>query len=204
MNINWYGSTCFKITASKGKGEQVSIIIDPPDEESGIRGPKLEADILLLTDPAQKIEKGEFFLIDMPGEYDVKEIFAQGIHVASPSVIYVIQAEDIRICHLGKMRQEELSSEQLETIGTIDILMLPVGGGKSLTAETAAKIMSQIEPKITIPMYYSIDKSKEKIDKLNVFLKVLGIENPEKSEKLSIKKKDLPQEDETKIIVLEA
>lgn len=200
MNINWYGQTCFKITASKG--EQINLILDPPTEDSGIRGPKLEADILLSSDPSEKIEKGEFFLINMPGEYDVKGISIRGIH-AQGSYIYVIEVEDMRICHLGRIHQDELSPSQLETIGDIDILMVPVGGGKSLDAARAVKIMSQIEPKITIPMYYKIEKSKEKLDELRLFLKILGIEKLDKSEKLSIKKKDLPAE-EAKIIVLEA
>ena len=202
MNINWYGETCFKITASRGKSEQVNLIIDPPTEESGIRGPKLEADILLSTDPKEKIEKGEYLTIDIPGEYDVKEVFVQGVQ-AKNSYIYVIETEGIRICHLGKINQTELTAEQLELISEVDILMVPVGGGKSIDATAAVKIMSQIEPKLTIPMYYSIDKSKEKLEKLEVFLKILGMDKLEKIQKLSIKEKDLPQDEEAKIIILE-
>jgi L-ascorbate metabolism protein UlaG (beta-lactamase superfamily) len=202
MNINWYGETCFKITASRGKSEQVNLIIDPPTEKSGIRGPKLEADILISTDPKEKIEKGEYLIVNIPGEYDVKEVFIQGIQ-ARGSYIYVMEAEGIRVCHLGRIHQDELTSEQLETIGDVDILMLPVGGGESIDTVAAVKIMSQIEPKITVPMHYSIDKSKEKLEKLEVFLKALGIDKLEKIQKLSIKEKDLPQEEEAKIIVLE-
>ncbi len=189
MTINWYGETCFKITASRGKSEQVNLIIDPPTEESGIRGPKLDADILLLTDSKQRAEKGEYFLINMPGEYDVKEIFIQGIQ-AKNSTIYIIEAEEMRICHLGRFHEIELTPEQLEMVGDVDILMVPIGGN----AEMAGKIMSQIEPKITIPMHF---------EKPDAFLKILGIDKPEKVEKLSIKKKDLPQDEEAKIIVLE-
>jgi len=198
MNINWYGQTCFKIAAQK----DVNIIIDPPTKESGLRGPKLEADILLSTDSKEKIPSGQYFLIDGPGEYDKKEVYIQGIP-AENSTIYVMETEDINICHLGKINQQELTTEQIEAIGEIDILMIPVGGGQSLEAKSAVKIMSQIEPKIILPMNYKIGKSKEKLNSVDEFLKILGIKNMEKMPRLSIKAKDLPKE-EVKIIGLEA
>lgn len=189
MTINWYGQACFKISAQKSK-EPVEIIIDPPTKDSGIRGPRLDANVLLLSGIKEKISAGEgCFIIDMPGEYDIKEIYIRGIQ-NKDSVIYVLEIEDIKVCHLGKTNQAELTTEQLEAIGDIDILMLPADGDIKM----AIKIMSQIEPKITIPIYK---------DSLNSFLRALGIEKIEKLPKLTIKKKDLPQGDEAKIIALE-
>lgn len=202
MTINWYGQTCFRITTQKEKNGQVNIIIDPPTENSGIRGPKLEADILLSTDAKEKVPSGQYFLIDGPGEYDIKEIYIEGIG-AQNAFIYTIEAEGMKICHLGKINGQELTSEQVEAIGEIDILMLPIGGGESVDAKTAVKIMSQIEPKVIVPMYYKIAKSKEKLDSIDGFLKMLGIKSLEKMPKLTIKEKDLPKE-EVKIIELEA
>jgi len=196
MNINWYGQTCFKISLSKAKEGQ-DIIIDPPTKDSGLRGPKLEADILLSTDSKEKIPSGNYFLITGPGEYDIKEIYIQGIG-AQGATFYTIEAEDMKLCHLGRTTQKELTSEQIELIGEVDILFLPLG----LESKTGVKIMSQIEPKVIIPMYYKISKSKEKLDSIDSFLKVLGIKNLEKTPKLSIKAKDLPRE-EVKIIELE-
>jgi hypothetical protein len=190
MTINWYGQACFKILAQKSK-EPVSVIIDPPTKSSGIRGPKLDADVLLLSDSKEKFSPADnCFVIDMPGEYDIKEIYVKGIQ-SKDLIIYVLEIEDVKVCHLGKINQTELTTEQLETIGDVDILMLPIDGGD---IKTAIKIMSQIEPKITIPMHK---------DSLNSFLKMLGIEKIEKLPKLTIKKKDLPQGDEAKIIALE-
>ena len=199
MTINWFGQTCFKITASRAKSEQANIIIDPPSKESGLKSPKLDSDILI----AKKAPQGEYFLIDTPGEFDVKDVFIRGIG-AKRAIIYVIKTEGLKICHLGKIDQEELNSSQLEEIGDIDILMVPVGGGDSLDAKRASAIMSQIEPKITIPMNYNTQGSKEKLEKADSFLKILGIGKMEAVPKLLIKEKDLPKEDEAKIIVLEA
>ncbi|OGZ26632.1 MAG: hypothetical protein A2365_01205 [Candidatus Nealsonbacteria bacterium RIFOXYB1_FULL_40_15] len=198
MTISWFGQTCFKITASMAKSEQVNIIIDPPAKDSGIKGPKLDSDILI----AKKAPQGEYFLIDTPGEFDVKDVFVQGIG-AKGSTVYVIKTEGLKLCHLGKIDQEELSSSQLEEIGDVDILLVPVGGEDSLDAKKASAIMSQIEPKITIPMNYSAAGSKEKLDKVDLFLKILGIEKVKAIPKLAIKEKDIPKEDEAKIIVLE-
>jgi len=199
MTINWYGQYCFKITAARTKAEPVNIILDPPDKASGLRGPKLEADILLSTLESEKIPAGDYFLINTPGEFDVKDVYIRGIN-AKQTIIYKISVEDIKFCHLGRISQPEFEPAQLEEIGDVDILTLPVGADP----KSAVKIMSQIEPKITLPMFYNIPKSAEKPGKLEDFLKLLGIEKLESLPKLNIKAKDLPKEEEAKVFILEA
>jgi L-ascorbate metabolism protein UlaG (beta-lactamase superfamily) len=211
MNINWYGQTCFRIVSQKNRNGFVNLLINPLSKESGLRLPKLEADILLLDSGYQektKIDAEAKFSICGPGEYDVKGVYIQGIPAQTrlakeKTIIYTIESEEIRICHLGRLGQEELSSEQIEKIGEIDILMLPVGGDETIGAKEAVKIMTQIEPKIIIPMSYHLPKLKKKLDGLEVFLKTLGVKPLQPLAKLSIKKKDISKE-EAKIIVLEA
>lgn len=224
MTINWYGQSCFQIVVSRGKNNQVFIVIDPFDESIGLRVPKLKADILLVTHnhpdhnnikavrPVSK-EKDSPFLISGPGEYEVKQVFIQGISSFHDNVkgaerglntIYTIEAEGMHLCHLGDLGQKELTSDQLEKIGEVDILMIPIGGIYTISAKEAIKVMSQIEPKIIIPMHYQIPKLKigkgVKLDGLDKFLKALGIKSIEPINKLSIKKKDLSPE-EAKIVV---
>jgi len=218
MNITWHGQTCFRINSQKNKNGTVSILINPFDEGPGFRPPKLDADVLLLSNIPEQASKGKKlssidknnFLISGPGEYDIKGIYFQGIRAKSKTgkqetVIYTIKGEEIKICHLGRLGQEELSSEQIEKIGEIDILMIPIGGGDALNVKEAIKIMVQIEPKIIIPMYYQAPEANLPNDKksssLNEFLKNLGIKSLEPLAKLSIKKKDISSE-ESKIIVL--
>jgi len=213
MNITWRGQTCFRLNAQKNRNGSVNILIDPfLNKESGLRSPKLEADIFLISDGSENNKKKlsaidkNGFLISGPGEYDIKGVYIKGIQTATkekePAIIYTIEDEEIKICHLGKLGQEELSSEQIEKIGEVDILMVPIGGGEALNAKEAIKIMAQIEPKITIPMYYQIPKLKTKLSGLNEFLKELGIKSLQPLAKLSIKKKDISK-DEAKIIALE-
>lgn len=214
MNINWYGQSCFQITASSGKNGLTTIIIDPFEESIGLKLPrKMEADIVLIThdhDDHNNVKKisNNPFIITGPGEYDIKNISVQGIssfhnEKKEKNTIYKIEAEDMSVCHLGDLGQKELSSEQLDSIGDVDILMIPIGGQFTIDAKMATRVMAQIEPKIIIPMHYKIPGLKIKLDPLDDFLKVLGIKSLEKMSKLSIKAKDLPKE-EVKIIALEA
>jgi L-ascorbate metabolism protein UlaG (beta-lactamase superfamily) len=199
MNISWYGQNCFRIITQKEKNGQVNILIDPFDKETGLRAPKLEADVLLVNSET-KIPAGDYFLISGPGEYDLKGVYTRGIRAGS-NTIYVIESEEMRVCHLGALDQKELTTDQLEAIGEVDVLMVPVGGGAALTADAAVKIISQIEPKITIPMRYKVVGLKEKLDGVDKFLKVLGIKSLAPVDKLSLKKKDVSEE-EAKIVVL--
>lgn len=212
MQIIWKGHSCFQIISQAVKNNQASLVIDPYDEQIGLRVPKLEADILLITHSHydHNNKKAVFsstpgqtpFLIEGPGEYEVKGIFFQGIHSwhdekegeeRGDNTIFVIEAEGLRLCHLGDFGQKELTEEQAEAIGDIDILMIPIGGNYTIDAKGAQKVISQIEPKIVIPMHYLIPKLKLKIDGLDKFLKVMGKKSIEPQNKFTIKKKDLAE-----------
>jgi len=217
MHILWYGQSCFQIIITRNnrnKGEQLSIVIDPFDEATGLKVPSLSADVLLISHSHhdhdnKKVVRGNPFLIEEPGEYEIKGVFVQGItsfhddkggKERGSNTIYSIEAEGVRLCHLGDFGQKELTSEQLEEIGDVDVLMMPVGGVYTISAKEAAKIVSQIEPLLVIPMHYHIPGLKIKLDGVDKFLKEMGRKSVEPQPKLLIKKKDLPEE--TKIVVL--
>ncbi len=203
MNINWYGQTCFKIVSRKGRDESLNILIDPLGKGTGLRGPKAECDIMMITNPKISKDGVNCFLISGPGEYDVDGCYVRGIpsYNETKNTIYIIETENLTLCHLGMLKQKELNPEQVEAIGDVDILMVPVGGGESLDGKEALKIMTQVEPRITIPMYYKIPKLKTKLNALEGFLKEAGVKNIEPLPKLNIKKKDIPA-DSAKIISL--
>jgi L-ascorbate metabolism protein UlaG (beta-lactamase superfamily) len=218
MNIIWRGQSCFQIISSQGKNNYINIAIDPFSDDIGLKLPKMEADILLVTHQHSdhnnvKAIGGNPFLIEGPGEYDVKDFFIQGIpsfHDSSSgkergiNIIYTIEgeAEGLKLCHLGDFGQKELTPEQLDKIGEVDILMIPIGGVFTISAKEAVKIMSQIEPKIIIPMHYQLPKLKIKLDSLADFLKTIGIKKLDTLPKLSIKKKDISSE-EAKVVILQ-
>ena len=208
MQIAWKGKTCVLLNAQKAKQEQIRIVFDPFAQDAGLKPPSVEADIALITNEHgmnTKALKGEPFLVEHSGEYEVAGVFIQGISSTTrngkTNTIYVLDVEGMRVCHLGQVGQDELTPEQVGAIGGIDILFIPVGGGEAVEAKEAAKIVNQIEPRMAIPMHYAVAGAKEKLGKVEEFLEVMGTKDAQKQAKLSIKARDLPSED-TEIAVL--
>ena len=216
MNIIWHGQSFFEIITKDREGKELKIVVDPFDESIGLKIPKTEAQILLITHQHsdhnnKKAISGSPFLVEEPGEYEINGVYIQGIpafHDDSQGeergvvTIYVIEAEGIKICHLGDLGQKELTPEQLDQIGDVDILMVPVGGVYTIGAKGASRIISQIEPKLVIPMHYQVPKLELKLNSLEQFLKEMGSPAVEIQKKLKIKDSDLPKE-KTEIAVLE-
>lgn len=214
MQIQWLGQSYFKIQI-KNKGEDVVIATDPYDKGCGLKPPKVQADIVTLShdhDDHNNLDaiKGEPFVIDIPGEYETKGVFIYGIKSfhddkegteRGVNTIHRIHAEGLTIGHLGDLGSD-LDDKQLEKLGNIDILMIPVGGVYTIDAKKANELISKIEPRIIIPMHYKVSGLKDKLDGLDKFLKVSGLPS-EEMDKLKVTKKDLPQE-ETKVVVLKA
>jgi L-ascorbate metabolism protein UlaG (beta-lactamase superfamily) len=208
MHIYWKGQSCFNINAAYGKGESLSILIDPVDPKTGTKLSKQKADICIFTNNQTDTNDFEGFLINQPGEYEIKGVYIKGIGCPDCSdknkadFIYTIEAEDMKICHLGNLKQKELSPKQLSAIGEVDVLMIPVGGDYVLDEKEALEVINQIEPKIIVPMVYQIDLVKTKLEDVKLFLKEMGATGLAPQEKLLIKKKDLDgKEDE--VIVLQ-
>lgn len=208
MNIQYYGHSCFKITTKPaGRGqEDVNAFIDPFDKSIGLRPPQGQADIVLVTHnhPGHNnVEalKGSPVVVDIPGEYSIKGINIVGIpsyHDANlgqdrgRNNIYLIETEDIRICHLGDLGTD-LNEKQLEEIDGVDILMIPIGGIYTIDAKKAIDIIKKLEPKMIIPMHYKMNGSTFEGADEKEFCNELGNCAATKTFKLNIKKKDLEE-----------
>lgn len=212
MVITWYGQACFKI-----ESKERTIVIDPFSRLIGLTPPSLEADIVFVTHDHEdhnniRALKGDYLLINSPGEYEVKGVRAQGIESFHDdaegakrglNTLYVIEAEGIRIVHAGDLGQPFLSDGQITEIGSVDILMIPVGGFFTIAAKEAVGIVNQLEPKIVIPMHYKIPGLLIKeLDGVEKFLKEFGEEDGVGQDKLTLKQKDLESEGEKTRVVL--
>lgn len=213
MNIIWYGQSCFKI-----QSKDIVLITDPFDKKIGLRPPFGSADIVTISHDHYdhnnfQVIKNNPFVIDSAGEYEIKKVTIKGIDSChdnqegkerGQNVIYKIEMEGINICHLGDFGQDTLINGQLEKIGQVDILFIPVGGVSTIDWKLANAIISQIEPRITIPMHYKTSGVKGellKLDTVNKFCEERGVSSKEAVNKFSIKKKDLPQEGSETVIM---
>lgn len=206
MNIQYYGHSCFKITTKPaGRGqEDVNIFLDPFDKSIGLRPPQGQADMVLVThDHADHNNvsalKGDPSVVNIPGEYSVKGVNIIGLSSFHDAVegaergantIYVLESEDLKICHLGDLGGD-LSGKQLEEIDGVDVLMIPIGGKYTLDYKKAAELIKKIEPAIVIPMHYKINGSTLDVDDEKKFCNEMGNCPKEKVSKLNLKKKDL-------------
>lgn len=218
MQIQYYGHSCFKITTKPaGRGaEDAVIFLDPFDKSIGLRPPQGNANLVLVSHnhPDHNNSaalKGDPHIIDIPGEYSVKGVNIIGINSfhddkngaeRGNNTIYIVETEDLRICHLGDLGCD-LTEKQLEMINGVDILMIPIGGKHTLDGEQAVKIAKKIEPAIIIPMHFKMKGLVFDIEDEKKFCSEIGTCPKEKVAKINIKKKDLAEK-KMEVIIMSA
>lgn len=208
MDITFLGGSSFKL-----RGKQTSLITDPYKSSSKPPFPKQQTDIVTISHKNNGLNQneieGEVFIIEGPGEYEIKGVKIAGISSLQnrkkegneqKNTIYNIWMDKINVCHLGKLGQRELSDEQLSSLGNVDILLVPTDSSYNMDAQEAAKLASSLEPKIVIPMHEE-DHGSNQSTNTKEFLKEMGAENIKPEVKLFISKDKLP--DEMQVVVLE-
>lgn len=182
------------IVASK----KATLIIDPRLSLVGLKDIKTKDEVELATESRFRVENSDArIIIDSPGEYEVGDFTVRGVaatrHIDAPedeklSTIYRIECGDVRLAVLGNIAPK-LSEEQLEAIGVVDILVLPVGGGGyTLDAMDATTIARLIEPKLVIPVHYADPALAYEVpqEPVDTFTKELGAP-VEQAAKLKVK-----------------
>ena len=211
MEITWYGHSCFRL-AERG---MATVVCDPFDSESvGYEPLKLRADIVTSSHDAPghnylSAVKGYSHAITGPGEFEIGSVFITGVQMDGQgkqaadkprNTLYVFDYMGITVAHLGDLRSVPPQNE-IEALGTVHIVLVPVGGGSGLNAAKAAEIVSLLEPNIVIPMHFHTPATKVPLDRLDKFLKEMGLHEAETLPSLKITKSNLP--DETKLVVLD-
>lgn len=206
MEVVYFGHSCFRI-----KGRAAVILTDPYDPKMvGISYPKTTADVVTVSHEHNdhnflgRITE-DYKVISGPGEYEISGVSVVGVSTfhddkkgeeRGKNTVYVITIDGIHICHLGDLGHR-LSENQLEEIGTVDILLVPVGGYYTIDSGVAAEVVSSIEPSVVVPMHYFVSgMDKEtfgKLDKADAFIKELGLE-PTTTDKYQITYDKLPEE----------
>lgn len=213
MQIFWHGYSTIRIEAKSGDKE-ATVLTDPFANEASLRMPRtVEPDVLLLSHQDSRrasLEniQGKPFIVSEPGEYEIKDVFIQGIQDKALEagekhrpIIYRLSVEGMSIAFLGQLKRK-LSDYEVEELDEIDVLLLPVGGGEVMDSKIASETISVIEPRIVVPLHYDLPGIKTKLSGVDEFCKALGVCKRQDANKLKISKKDLPAED-VLVMVLE-
>lgn len=210
MEITWYGLTCFRLS-ERGLA---TVVTDPYPPETGLTFPRLRADILTVSHDDAECRytsgvRGPYASLDGPGEYEIGGVFITGITTFADNkqgttrglnTIFTFDCSGLTVCHLGRLGHVPTQS-QVEDLGTVNILLVPVGGGGSLNPARASEVISLFEPSVVIPMYYKIKGLEKNLDTLSRFLKEMGVEKVDSQDVLKVTRTSLSEE--TQVVVLE-
>jgi L-ascorbate metabolism protein UlaG (beta-lactamase superfamily) len=202
------GHACFRL-----KGRDTVVLMDPFHEDLGISLGRPRADIVTISHDHPGHNNWEAVrndpkVLSGPGEYEIKGVFVTGIStfhdqqrgaLYGRNVAYLVEMEDLAICHLGDLGHT-LGDQELEALGKVDVLLIPVGGVTTLNAAGAAEVINQVEPKIVIPMHFRMGTIRTDLEPLDDFCRVMGLKEPELRDKLSLKATDLPED--TQVVLL--
>jgi len=211
MEITWYGHSCFRLT----ERSMATVVTDPYDHTSiGYDSLKLKADIVTVSHDASghnntNAVKGSSHVITGPGEFEIGGVFITGVQTDghgkksndhARNTLYVFDYDGITVAHLGDLKQVPTQTE-VEALGSVNVALVPVGGGGGLNAAKAAEVISLLEPNIVIPMHFATPDAKLNLDSLDKFLKEMGLGSTDKQTSIKISKSGLP--DETHVVVLD-
>jgi L-ascorbate metabolism protein UlaG (beta-lactamase superfamily) len=199
MEIYWLGHGCFRL-----RGRDATLLTDPCPPTTGYRIGRVAADIVTVSqDHAESNYRqavtGEPKFVTGPGEYEIKGVLISGVRThhdapadgAGTNVAYVMEMDDIRICHLGGLSQVP-HTDDVGALSGSDILIVPVGGGRTLDAAKAAETVSLLEPKIVLPMQHKTDAATADLEPVEKFLREMGAEAKAPEQRLTITRRDLP------------
>lgn len=201
MELSWYGLGCIRLM---DRGSP-SVVIDPyHNQYEDLKAPKLQGNIVVSMSPIDEPENARWRgirevkrTVAGPGEYEIGGVFITGIatfaQIADDGLevendIYSVDINGVRVCHLGRLATT-LTQAQIEPIGHIHVLCVPVGLPDGITPNQAADIVSMLEPDIVVPIYYDVPESISipvALDPVDGFVKAMGVEHRTVLEKLRV------------------
>lgn len=205
MDIQFHGANCITLTT-----KQARITVDDNIASLGGKTASKAGDVALFTGAHGDPVTAAKITIDQPGEYEVSGVSIYGIparaHIDEASqrsaTIFKLVVDDLRILVVGHI-YPEFSDTQLEAIGTVDVMIVPVGGsGYTLDSLGALKVVKKIEPKLVIPTHFEDADLEFPVPQhpLEEAIKTFGLESKEVGSKLKLKYSEL--EDTMQIAVL--
>jgi L-ascorbate metabolism protein UlaG (beta-lactamase superfamily) len=215
VDLSWLGHACFRL-----RGRDVTILTDPyADDTWGYPPLALSANVVTVSNDhphhaAVQVVEGHPHVLRGPGEYEIGGALIWGIRTARPQNVeaparntaFIIQLEELTVCHLGDLATAPLTSDELTHIKDADVLLIPVGGNCTITAQQAVGIVAQVEPKLIVPMHYATEETRGSVvlDDVSRFCKELGATEVAPRSRLSITPSSLPSEPTVVLMELSA
>jgi L-ascorbate metabolism protein UlaG (beta-lactamase superfamily) len=181
FEVEYKGGNSVVLTSKKSQ-----LYVDPNVSVVGLKSIKVKDEVELLTETRLGVENADAkLIIDSPGEYEVGDFTIRGVaaqrHIDTAdqdkmATVYHVETSEVRVGVIGNI-DAKLSEDQLEQIGIVDVLIIPVGGGGyTLDATSATTIVRQVEPKVVIPVHYADSSLSYEVpqDTLETFVKELG------------------------------
>ena len=163
---------------------------------------------------AASLVEGRQHVLTGPGEYEIGGVLIWGVRTSrradgggpTRNTAFIIQMEELTICHLGDLAHAPLTSDELTHIKDADVLLVPVGGNCTITAQQAAGVVAQVEPRLIVPMHYATDETRGfvELDGVDRFCKELGATEVAPRSRLSITPSSLPSEPTVMLMELTA
>jgi len=203
MEVTFLGLSCVRL-----RGRDVQVLVDPipPGTAPGL--PKLTPDVVVSTEgttdfSALRPAEGRPQLVSGPGEYELRGVRVFGMP-AGATTIMRIEVDDVRVAAVGRLRRQ-LTEDEIESLGHVDVLLAPVGGDDAYTAAEAAKLVSAIEPAIVVPVRYAVPGLPGSFEPVEKFAKEMGLADGAwtAQPKLNLTGSS-GTVDETRVVVLEA
>lgn len=216
-DIQYLGHACFRL-----RGKDGIVLADPFDRSVGFEIGRPTAHIVTVSHnhpdhaniAAVRPMRERLFVLDGPGEYEVGGVLITGVSTfhdkkkgaeRGKNTVYVVHMDDVVFCHLGDLGHE-LTTQQIDEIGNVDVLFIPVGGGETIGPSEAASVISQLEPRLVVPMHYAMSPQQNfygELAPLEKFTHELGLKEFVAEEKLNVTAANLPAEgEETRIVVM--
>ncbi len=201
MHISWHGQYTLKI-----QGSNKTAVSDPYSPAVGLRPFRSQADVVALSWPSNPETshadaiQGQPIIVAGPGEYSVRGFTLSAIGWTGKDgreqTIQRWAVEDVCLINLASLNRELADSElqELEKVDT-DVLVLPVGGGSALTTTQALKMITVLEPRLVIPIHFTLPGLKEKLDDVKEFASAFGLKPSQAEKKIIVKGSKLPSED---------
>jgi L-ascorbate metabolism protein UlaG (beta-lactamase superfamily) len=207
VDVTWLGQSCFRL-----RGRGAAVVTDP---YSPALGPRLRLEGNLVTvshaheDHSHVQSVKDAHVIEGPGEYEVAGVTVLGLPTYHDdrggaehgrNTVYLIELDDVRVCHLGDLGHT-LDDRMLEALGNVDVLLVPVGGGRALDGARAAEVVRQVEPRYVVPMHFGHPSLRTDLATVERFLKEMSVPEAEPQTKLTVQPSSA--EAETRVVVLE-